>query len=216
MVECDANDASSVRAIEAWTGRSRWRCPCARTAQRDSGGASGAEGRSRRAVQIRLIGQGSAMSKVEEEAFGEALAEALRTDVRTLRQSLACGEFKGEQYGHGDVAGTVRFVQASEEVVLVEISLSGLRPNGRAAVTVAVWLTRASFVRRRVGEADVVASSTSTRTVVRRCRRRFFVWIQVLGHHRTRCRRARDGGRGRRARRGGERLGAKRGRRRQS
>ncbi len=91
-----------------------------------------------RGHKIRLIGQGSAMSReVEEEAFGEALAKALGTDVRTLRQSLACvGEFKGETYGHGDVAGTVRFVQASEEVVLVEISLSGLRPNARAAVTV--------------------------------------------------------------------------------
>ena len=103
-----------------------------------SAGAAVTDAVEARGHKIRLIGQGSAMSReVEEEAFGEALAEALGTDVRTLRQSLACvGEFKGEQYGHGDVAGTVRFVQASEEVVLVEISLSGLRPNGRAAVTV--------------------------------------------------------------------------------
>ena len=41
---------------------------------------------------------------------------------RCDRVSRSVGEFKGEKYGHGDVAGTVRFVQASEEVVLVEIS----------------------------------------------------------------------------------------------
>ena len=84
--------------------------------------------------------------------------------------------------------------------------------------------------RRRPGRAARTrggsAGSRARRRRRRRRRRRerscgdavddFKLWIQVLGHHRTRCRRARDGGRGRRARRGGERLGAKRGRRRQS
>ena len=34
-------------------------------------------------------------------------------DLRTLRQSLAAvSEFKGESWGHRDVVGVVRFVQA--------------------------------------------------------------------------------------------------------
>jgi len=115
-----------------------------------------------RGYKVRLIGQGSATRGHEDEAFGEALARALGTDVRTLRQSLACvGEFKGRAYGHGDVAGTVRFVQASEEVLLAEITLSGLRPNARVAVTVREWgdLTRGveSCGGAYGGDAGVVA-----------------------------------------------------------
>ena len=51
--------------------------------------------------KARLIGQGRAERSAEDDDdFGEALAEALGTDVRTLRQSLAAvAEFKGKAYG---------------------------------------------------------------------------------------------------------------------
>ena len=77
--------------------------------------------------KVRLIGQG------DVDAFGEALASALGTDLRTLRQSLAAvAEFKGEKYNHGDVKGTVRFVQVNEEVILAEAALDGLTPGKHA------------------------------------------------------------------------------------
>lgn len=77
--------------------------------------------------KVRLIGQG------DVDAFGEALAAALGTDLRTLRQSLAAvAEFKGEKYNHGDVKGTVRFVQVNEEVILAEAALDGLTPGKHA------------------------------------------------------------------------------------
>lgn len=45
--------------------------------------------------------------------FNEQLAQQLGMDLRTLRQSLAAvSEFKGESWGHCDVVGIVRFVQA--------------------------------------------------------------------------------------------------------
>jgi copper chaperone for superoxide dismutase len=65
--------------------------------------------------KCRLIGSG------DVEGFGEDLAVRLGTDLRTLRQSLAAvAEFKGEVYGHGDVAGVVRFVAVNESTCLVE------------------------------------------------------------------------------------------------
>lgn len=45
--------------------------------------------------------------------FSEDLAKALGMDMRTLRQSLAgVVEYKGKDWGQGDVIGVVRFVQA--------------------------------------------------------------------------------------------------------
>lgn len=76
---------------------------------------------------VRLIGQGDA------DAFGDALAAALGTDVRTLRQSLAAvAEFKGDKYGHGTTKGTVRFVQVNEDTILAEATLDGLSPGEHA------------------------------------------------------------------------------------
>ena len=97
---------------------------------------SDSEGEVRRAIEgrgykARLIGQGSANDEAND--FGEALAEALGTDVRTLRQSLAAvAEFKGEKYGHGTTRGTVRLVQVSEETILAEAALDGLSPGAHA------------------------------------------------------------------------------------
>jgi copper chaperone for superoxide dismutase len=81
--------------------------------------------------KCRLIGSG------DVEGFGEDLAVRLGTDLRTLRQSLAAvAEFKGEVYGHGDVAGVVRFVAVNESTCLVEGAVQGLVPHGKYAVTV--------------------------------------------------------------------------------
>ena len=81
--------------------------------------------------KCRLVGQGAL------EMFGEDLAARLGTNLRTLHQSLAAvAEFKGEDYGHGSVAGVVRFVQVDEETCMVEGRVSGLRPGGAYAVTV--------------------------------------------------------------------------------
>jgi|MDSW01.1.fsa_nt_gb copper chaperone for superoxide dismutase len=84
--------------------------------------------------KARLIGQGRAERSAEDDDdFGEALAEALGTDVRTLRQSLAAvAEFKGKAYGHGEARGTVRLVQVSEETILAEAALDGLSPGAHA------------------------------------------------------------------------------------
>ena len=77
--------------------------------------------------KVRLIGQGSTLP------FGDALARELGTDARTLRQSLACvGEFKGEKYAHGDARGVVRFVQVSEDVLVVEGAFDGLTTGAHA------------------------------------------------------------------------------------
>jgi len=79
----------------------------------------------------RLVGQGAL------ETFGEDLAARLGTNLRTLHQSLAAvAEFKGEAYGHGSIAGVVRFVQVDEETCVVEGRVSGLEPGGAYAVTV--------------------------------------------------------------------------------
>ena len=85
----------------------------------------------RAGYKCRLIGSG------DVEGFGEDLAVRLGTDLRTLRQSLAAvAEFKGEVYGHGDVAGVVRFVAVNESTCLVEGAVQGLVPHGKYAVTV--------------------------------------------------------------------------------
>ena len=84
--------------------------------------------------KCRLIGSG------DVEGFGEDLAVRLGTDLRTLRQSLAAvAEFKGEVYGHGDVAGVVRFVAVNESTCLVEGAVQGLVPHGKYAVTVRTY-----------------------------------------------------------------------------
>ena len=83
---------------------------------------------------IKLDGSG------DVEGFGEDLAVRLGTDLRTLRQSLAAvAEFKGEVYGHGDVAGVVRFVAVNESTCLVEGAVQGLVPHGKYAVTVRTY-----------------------------------------------------------------------------
>ena len=70
------------------------------------------------------------------ETFGEDLAARLGTNLRTLHQSLAAvAEFKGETYGHGSIAGVVRFVQVDEETCVVG-RVSGLEPGRAYAVTV--------------------------------------------------------------------------------
>ena len=80
---------------------------------------------------VRLIGQGAT------EGFTDALAAALGMDVRTLRQSVAAvAEFKGEKYNHGDVKGTVRFVQANADAILAEAALDGLSPGVSYAIRV--------------------------------------------------------------------------------
>ena len=85
----------------------------------------------RAGYRCRVIGAG------DGDAFGDALAAALGTDARTLRQSLAAvAEFKGEAYGHGRVRGTVRLVQVSEAVILCEASLDGVRPRARFRATI--------------------------------------------------------------------------------
>ena len=48
-------------------------------------------------------------------------------------------EFKGEVYGHGDVAGVVRFVAVNESTCLVEGAVQGLVPHGKYAVTVRTY-----------------------------------------------------------------------------
>ena len=84
--------------------------------------------------KCRLIGSG------DVEGFGEDLAVRLGTDLRTLRQSLAAvAEFKGDVYGHGDVAGVVRFVAVNESTCLVEGAVQGLVPHGKYAVTVRTY-----------------------------------------------------------------------------
>lgn len=81
--------------------------------------------------KCRLVGQGAL------ETFGEDLAKRLGTNLRTLHQSLAAvAEFKGEDYGHGQVAGVVRFVQVDEETCMVEGRVSGLAPGETYRVTV--------------------------------------------------------------------------------
>ena len=76
--------------------------------------------------KCRLVGQGAL------ESFGEDLAARLGTNLRTLHQSLAAvAEFKGETYGHGSIAGVVRFVQVDEETCVVEGRVSGLEPGAR-------------------------------------------------------------------------------------
>jgi len=81
--------------------------------------------------KCRLVGQGAL------ETFGEDLAKRLGTNLRTLHQSLAAvAEFKGEDYGHGQVAGVVRFVQVDEETCMVEGRLAGLAPGETYRVTV--------------------------------------------------------------------------------
>ena len=81
--------------------------------------------------KCRLVGQGAL------EMFGEDLAARLGTNLRTLHQSLAAvAEFKGEDYGHGSVAGVVRFVQVDEETCMVEGRVSGLVPGASYAATV--------------------------------------------------------------------------------
>ena len=88
----------------------------------------------RAGYKCRLIGSG------DVEGFGEDLAVRLGTDLRTLRQSLAAvAEFKGEVYGHGDVAGVVRFVAVNESTCLVEGAVQGLVPHGKYAVTVRTY-----------------------------------------------------------------------------
>ena len=80
--------------------------------------------------KCRLVGRAS-------ETFGEDLAARLGTNLRTLHQSLAAvAEFKGETYGHGSIAGVVRFVQVDEETCVVEGRVSGLEPGRAYAVTV--------------------------------------------------------------------------------
>ena len=101
--------------------------------------------------QARLIGQGStagvplqcarlceprrrADAAVACAGFDERLALSLGMDLRTLRQSLAAvSEFKGESWGHRDVVGVVRFVQA--------------RAGARRALRVA-YLTRSVLLLR--------------------------------------------------------------------
>jgi copper chaperone for superoxide dismutase len=84
--------------------------------------------------KCRLVGQGAL------ETFGEDLAKRLGTNLRTLHQSLAAvSEFKGEEYGHGTVAGVVRFVQVDEETCVVEGRVSGLLPNEKYAISVRAY-----------------------------------------------------------------------------
>jgi copper chaperone for superoxide dismutase len=81
--------------------------------------------------KCRLVGQG------ELDVFGEDLAQRLGTNLRTLRQSLAAvSEFKGSEYGHGDVAGVVRFVQVDETTCMVEGRLSGLAKHKKYKIAI--------------------------------------------------------------------------------
>ena len=88
----------------------------------------------RAGFNCRLIGQG------DVGAFGEELARRLGTNLRTLRQSLAAvAEFKGSAYGHGSIAGVVRFVAADERNTLIEGGLRGLKPFATYAMTVRAY-----------------------------------------------------------------------------
>jgi len=88
----------------------------------------------RAGFNCRLIGQG------DVGAFGEELARRLGTNLRTLRQSLAAvAEFKGSAYGHGSIAGVVRFVAADERNTLIEGGLRGLTPFATYAMTVRAY-----------------------------------------------------------------------------
>jgi copper chaperone for superoxide dismutase len=81
--------------------------------------------------KCRLVGQG------ELDVFGEDLAQRLGTNLRTLHQSLAAvSEFKGSEYGHGDVAGVVRFVQVDETTCMVEGRLSGLAKHKKYKIAI--------------------------------------------------------------------------------
>ena len=81
--------------------------------------------------KCRLVGQG------ELDVFGEDLAARLGTNLRTLHQSLAAvSEFKGAEYGHGQIAGVVRFVQVDEETCMVEGKISGLNANEKYQIAI--------------------------------------------------------------------------------
>lgn len=85
--------------------------------------------------------------------FDDVLAEALGLDMRTLRQSLAAVvEYKGREWGQGDVIGVVRFVQVL------------LRPSCLAQSN--MFLARHGTWRRCGGATgEAVMSSSATRAV---------------------------------------------------
>ena len=83
--------------------------------------------------KTRLVGQGNV------ELFNERLAERLGMDLRTLRQSLAAAEFKGEAYLHGSCKGVVRFVQVNEETATFEADVLGLERGKVQIASADVW-----------------------------------------------------------------------------
>lgn len=134
--------------------------------------------------KCRLVGQG------ELDVFGEDLAQRLGTNLRTLHQSLAAvSEFKGSEYGHGAIAGVVRFVQVDETTCMVEGRLSGLAKHKKYKIAIHEFgdLTRGVSSVGEIWQApvgdlgDVLADANGDAVVVSRVvRGEIKVW-DVIG-----------------------------------